>query len=241
MLYTLGHSTLDTIAEAVEEACRSFPEKPELVLFFSDGERFSDFTEALHLRYPLSTVIGASTYASFSPDGMCRRGLNATALSDGIHVSAGLVREITRNPGMIYQDMLDIVRRREQVARKLLLFSTFPFLPAIAVAVRSFSGIDRFDYTPVVMGAAFVCLYLMVFRYNDTGIIPASMKEAVEQTSRPIWIYDPARKECSYENRSAREQYADAFGSLLPDIPQKRSFERGALQVSAMCGGSGRR
>ena len=106
MLYTLGHSTLDTIAEAVEEACRSFPEKPELVLFFSDGERFSDLTEALHLRYPLSTVIGASTYASFSPDGMCRRGLNATALSDGIHVSAGLVREITRNPGMIYQDMV---------------------------------------------------------------------------------------------------------------------------------------
>lgn len=130
--------------------------------------------------------------------------------------------------------MLDIIRRREQVARKLLLFSTFPFLPAIAIAVRSFSGIDRFDYTPIVMGAAFVCLYLLVFRYNDAGIIPASMKEAVEQTGHPIWIYNPAKKECSYENRSAREQYADVFASLLPDILQERSFERGALRVSAM-------
>jgi len=130
--------------------------------------------------------------------------------------------------------MLDIIRKREQVARRLLLFSTFPFLPAIAVAVRSFSGIDRFDYTPVVMGAAFVCLYLMVFKYNDAGIIPASMKEAVEQTGHPIWIYDPAKKEYSYENRSAREQYANALDPLLPDIPQKRFFERGALLVSAM-------
>ena len=130
--------------------------------------------------------------------------------------------------------MIDIIRRREQVVRKLLLFSSFPFLPAIAIAIRSFSGIDRFDYTPLVMGAAFVCLYLVVFRYNDAGIIPASMKEVVEQTQHPIWIYDPVKKRCSYQNHSAARQYALAAERPLEPVSHTGDFETGALRVSVI-------
>ena len=104
MLHTPGHSTAEPVPQAVEEVCRDFPEKPALILFFSDGERFAAFSGELHRRYPQSEVIGASTFASFSPEGMCRRGLNAAALSGALRVSAGLVREITRDPGMIYRD-----------------------------------------------------------------------------------------------------------------------------------------
>ncbi len=103
MLQKLGYSAAGPVGQAADEACRDFPAQPELILFFSDGERFSAFSEELHRRYPLTAVIGASTFASFSPEGMCRRGINAAALS-GIRVSAGLIREITRDPGMVYQD-----------------------------------------------------------------------------------------------------------------------------------------
>lgn len=106
MLYTQCRSTAEPVAQAVADVCRDFPANPDLVLFFSDGERFSAFSEELHRRYPLSAVVGASTYASFSPEGLCRRGLNAAALWDGICVSAELIREITRNPGMIYRDVV---------------------------------------------------------------------------------------------------------------------------------------
>jgi hypothetical protein len=51
-------------------------------------------------------VLGASTFASFSPEGLCRRGLNAAALSEDLTVSAGVIREITRDPGMIYRDVV---------------------------------------------------------------------------------------------------------------------------------------
>lgn len=104
MLHILGHSLTEDVPLAIEEVCRTFPERPELLLFFSDGERFLAFSEELHRRYPRTTVIGASTFASFSPEGLCRRGINAVALSDHIFVSADLIREITRDPSIIYQD-----------------------------------------------------------------------------------------------------------------------------------------
>jgi hypothetical protein len=129
--------------------------------------------------------------------------------------------------------MTDIIHKREQVARKLLLFSTFPLLPAAAIAVRSISGIDRFDYTPIVMGIVYLCLYLVVFRYNDAGIVPASMKAVVEQTMHPIGIYNPAEKEFTYQNRIAREQYAQQLSTIAEALPCEGNFEQGFLHVSA--------
>ena len=46
MLHTPGHSTAEPVPQAVEEVCRDFPEKPALILFFSDffqlqADRFS--------------------------------------------------------------------------------------------------------------------------------------------------------------------------------------------------------
>ena len=104
MLHAIGHSTAEAPEQAADEVCREFPAEPALILFFSDGERFAAFSQALHRRYPRSAVLGASTFASFSPEGLCCRGLSAAALTGGLAVSAGLIREITRDPGMIYRD-----------------------------------------------------------------------------------------------------------------------------------------
>lgn len=131
--------------------------------------------------------------------------------------------------------MTDIIRKREQIARKLLLFSTFPFLPAIAIAVRTISGVDRFDYTPIVMGIVYLCLYLVVFRYNDAGIVPASMMAVVEQAMHPITIYDPVRKEFTYKNRIAREQYSDKLGAIVESLPNEAAFEKDFLRVAVTC------
>lgn len=80
--------------------------RPSLVLFFSDDELFPDVARELSRRFPAATVIGASTFASFSPGGLCRHGLNVAALEGGVHVSSGLIREVTRHPGLIYDDVV---------------------------------------------------------------------------------------------------------------------------------------
>ena len=106
MKHVLGHSIAGQVVQAADEVCRAFPEKPAMILFFSDGERFAAFSEELHRRYPLTAVLGASTHSSFSPEGMYLHGIQAAAFSGELLVSAGLIREITREPGMIYGDVV---------------------------------------------------------------------------------------------------------------------------------------
>lgn len=113
----------------------------------------------------------------------------------------------------------DIIRKGEQAARKLLLFSTFPFLPAIAIAGRSISGVDRLDFTPIVMGISYLCLYLVVFKYNDVNIIPASMEAVVEQTAHPIGIFNWDTKSFTYLNTIARQQYTAALQAVAAVLP----------------------
>lgn len=101
----MGYSAESEVQEALQEACAKFKEqKPKLIIFFSDGERFTAFSEGLYQRFPQATVIGASTYAAFSPQGFCRHALNVAALMDDLEVSAGVIREISRHPLLYYQD-----------------------------------------------------------------------------------------------------------------------------------------
>lgn len=106
MLHHMGHSTAEAVKAAVDEACRTFPDQPGMILFYSDGERFPAFSGELHQRYPRTVVLGASTHSSFSPEGFCLRGINAVAMTGNLRVSPGLIREISRNPSFIYRDVV---------------------------------------------------------------------------------------------------------------------------------------
>lgn len=104
----IGHSIKQSVTEAVEEACHDFADRPELILFFSDGINFQAYTEELNRRYPFAVVIGASTFASFSRKGMCREGINIVSFAKGMTVIPGVIREITReNLSLIYRQRVE--------------------------------------------------------------------------------------------------------------------------------------
>ena len=111
-----------------------------------------------------------------------------------------------------------ILKSGKEKGKQIIMFSLFPMLPAIAVLARSITGIDRLDYTPMVMIVTILCLYQIVFRYHYVNIVPASLREALKQTSHPIGIYHPGRNELLYFNRAA-ENYANAAESFLPQLP----------------------
>lgn len=100
--------------------------------------------------------------------------------------------------------------------RQIFMFSLFPLLPAAGVLIRSISGVDRFDYTPLVMGAAFLCLYQILFRYHYVNIFSASVREAIEQTAHPIAIIRSDNRELIYTNRAAREAHLEASLPFAP-------------------------
>ncbi|MDO4851560.1 MAG: histidine kinase N-terminal 7TM domain-containing protein [Actinomycetota bacterium] len=100
--------------------------------------------------------------------------------------------------------------------RRLLVFSLYPAVPFIAALVRSVSGVDQFDYTPLGLAVSIGCLYLIVFRYGYAKIIPSSIETMLEQTTHPIFLYDPERDVFTYSNQTALRDYEVAAREFAP-------------------------
>ena len=117
-----------------------------------------------------------------------------------------------------------VLKTGRDIVKKLFMFSMFPVVPAIGVLVRSLSGIDRVDYTPIVMAIAMFSLYQIIFGYHYVNIISASVREVIEQTAHPISLYSPDRGVMTYLNRAARDR-ADASADMMSHIgTEKRVF-----------------
>lgn len=110
MIKYTGHSEIEDVKEALNDACRDFIDThPELIVFFADGDRFTEMTQELNKMFPDATVIGASSYIVFYNDGYSKRGICIAAIEDGIRAKAGLIREISRNTGTIYQNEITAI------------------------------------------------------------------------------------------------------------------------------------
>jgi len=116
MKWHLGYSVKEDTLAAIEEACQTFRNtQPELVLFFSDSIRFERVAVLLHGIFPKAVTMGASTYASFSLQGLCRNGINVMALIGGgdVRICANHIDEITKYPMKYKQNIERAVSQLE--------------------------------------------------------------------------------------------------------------------------------
>ena len=111
--------------------------------------------------------------------------------------------------------VVDIIRKGKEKIKRIAVFSMFPLFPAIAALIRSFSGVDELDYTPLVVAVSVFCMYLIVFRRNYVNLIPQSMESALEQTESALVVYEPESGAITYKNRAA-----EAYAEYLPQILQ---------------------
>ena len=102
---------------------------------------------------------------------------------------------------------------RDQV-KQLIMFSIFPLLPVAAILVRSISGIDRFDYTPIVMTVCIASLYQIIFTHHYVNIVSMSIREVIDQTEHPIGIYDLSAEKWNYVNHAAAYAYEGVMRQL---------------------------
>ncbi len=73
---------------------------PVLIIFFAELNMLWYFSQKLHKRYPAAVVIGSSTYVNYNSEGYSHCGASVMAINSGIEVSAGLIYDIDRHPGM---------------------------------------------------------------------------------------------------------------------------------------------
>ena len=117
-----------------------------------------------------------------------------------------------------------VLRTERDRLRQLVMFSLFPLLPVAAILIRSISGIDRFDYTPIVMTVCIASLYQIIFKHHYVNIVSLSIREVIDQTEHPIGIYDSSKGNWSYVNRAAACEYEGVMRQLtarLSDVPAK--------------------
>ena len=116
-----------------------------------------------------------------------------------------------------------VLRTGRDIVKKLFMFSMFPVVPAIGVLVRSLSGVDRVDYTPIIMAIAMFFLYKIIFGYHYVNIISASVREIIEQSTHPTCFFSPDKAAPTYMNRIARERYADVCSGMRSRIGNGKS------------------
>lgn len=118
--------------------------------------------------------------------------------------------------------VVNIIRTGKEKLKRIAVFSMFPLFPAITALIRSISGVDELDYTPIVVAISVFCMYLIVFRRNYVNLIPQSIESALEQTESALVVYNRESGEIEYKNRSA-----EAYAAYLPDILQRMAHTEG--------------
>ena len=113
-----------------------------------------------------------------------------------------------------------VLRTDHDRLRQLIMFSLFPLLPVAAILIRSISGIDRFDYTPIVMTVCIGSLYQIIFRQHYVNIVSLSIREVIDQTQHPIGIYDPQAGEWRYVNHAAAHEFEVPMRQMAEQLKQ---------------------
>lgn len=128
-----------------------------------------------------------------------------------------------------------ILHSGRETGKQLFMFSLFPALPAAATLIRSVSGVDRLDYTPLVMAVTILCLYQIVFRYRYVNIVSASVREVLNQTSHPIAVIDRAGNSIDYLNEKAWEPYGQPMKEYLHNsLPNIRGRQEGGFEGQSL-------
>jgi len=112
--------------------------------------------------------------------------------------------------------LVNIIRNGKEKIKRIAVFSMFPLFPAIAALIRSVSGVDELDYTPLVVAVSVFCMYLIVFRRNYVNMIPQTMESALEQTESALILYDKKEGGILYSNKAA-EGYAAHIGEITDE------------------------
>lgn len=97
MDYKVGKSSKTDFTDAIGEATAGF-KAPKLILFFSEVERFEQYSESIKNRFPNSITLGATTFAGFCKEGAFKDSLLVMGIEDGIECYGDVLEEVNRYP-----------------------------------------------------------------------------------------------------------------------------------------------
>lgn len=110
--------------------------------------------------------------------------------------------------------IINILREGSERIKRIIIFSLYPFGPALAGLVRSITKVDELDFTPVVMTVSVFCMYSIIFKNNYVNVVPQSMEEALNHTESGLAVFSAFDGQIEYCNKSASEKYIDTLAKI---------------------------
>lgn len=120
--------------------------------------------------------------------------------------------------------IVHIIRKEKDKLKRIVVFSLYPIMPAVAALVRSITKIDTLDYMPIIMTVSIICLYLMIFRFRYVDLFSQSIEKALENTQSALFIFNSLNGEIVYKNKSC-EAYDSILKTIIKKLSSSNSFE----------------
>ena len=120
--------------------------------------------------------------------------------------------------------IIHIIRKEKNKAIKIIVFSLYPLLPAVTALVRSITGVDEIDFTPIIMFVAVFCLYIIVFKFNSLSLIGKSIESVLEEIPNIVVLYNP-QKGILYQNNKEKKELVDKAIEEVNKQNNVKSFE----------------
>ena len=120
--------------------------------------------------------------------------------------------------------IIHIIRKEKNKAIKIIVFSLYPLLPAVTALVRSITGVDELDFTPIIMFVAVFCLYIIVFKFNSLSLISKSIESVLEEIPNIVVLYNP-QKGILYQNNKEKKELVDKAIEEVNKQNNVKSFE----------------
>ncbi|BAL83668.1 hypothetical protein SELR_19600 [Selenomonas ruminantium subsp. lactilytica TAM6421] len=109
MDHKIGRSAAKPVNAAIDTACQGMTE-PKFVWFTTAVDAFKETTEKLHQRFPRSIVMGTTSIAAFSHEGIFHDTLEVLAVQSGVECVADVLEEADHCPLKYVGRVQDAVR-----------------------------------------------------------------------------------------------------------------------------------
>ena len=97
--------------------------------------------------------------------------------------------------------LIHIIKHGKDKIKRIIVFSMYPLLLAIAALVRSITKVDEVDFTPIIMFLSIGSLYLIVFKYRYISFVNKTKETILEKIDSIIIEYDLDSKDIIYQNK----------------------------------------
>ncbi|MGN6715113.1 FIST signal transduction protein [Anaerocolumna jejuensis] len=153
MEYRIGRSRKNQGKEAVKEAVEGL-ENPNLILFFSDTDNFTEYTIEMKRLFPESIIIGSTTFVGLCREGAYKDTLLVLGIEEGIECYGDVLEEVDKYPLKYIDRVMNCVNRFKNTENTVCFEVSSALISSEELILSTFNSVLMDKGIPLFGGSA---------------------------------------------------------------------------------------